>query len=80
MVFLEWSICVEGLRLLFDSVIILLFLQPIVWAVGMPRIPLGHAENFIVFPSENRINVMSRGFSGRKTPINFDNASNHRRV
>ena len=46
MVFLEWSICVEGLGLLFDSVIILLFSQPIVWAVGMPRIPLDHAENF----------------------------------
>ena len=49
--FLEWSIailggCVEDSGLLFDSVIILLFSQPIVWDVGMPRIPLGHAENF----------------------------------
>ena len=46
MVFLELSICVEDSGLLFDSVIILLFSQPIVWDVGMPRIPLGHAENF----------------------------------
>ena len=27
-------------------VIILLFSQPVVWAVVMPRIPLSHAENF----------------------------------
>ena len=46
MVFLELSICVEDSGLLFDSVIILLFSQPIVWDVGMPCIPLGHAENF----------------------------------
>ena len=32
-----------------------------------------------VFPSENRINVMSMGFSGHKTPINFDVEFNHSR-